>query len=103
MKLSIIMPCFNVEKTLARASDSIFMQRVSFDYEVIIVNDASTDSTLSVAEQYRAQHREIKVISNPVNCGNARSFYNGLSAAQGDYFCVLDGDDFHLNGILLRG
>lgn len=95
MKLSIIMPCFNVEKTLARALDSIFMQRVSFDFEVIVVNDASTDSTLSVAEQYRAQHREIKVISNPVNCGNARSFYNGLSAAQGDYFCVLDGDDYY--------
>lgn len=95
MKLSIIMPCFNVERTLARALDSIFMQRVSFDYEVIIVNDASTDATISIIEQYRAEHSEIKVINNPINCGNARSFYNGLCVAQGDYFCVLDGDDYY--------
>ena len=71
------------------------MQRVSFDFEVIIVNDASTDSTLSIIEQYRAEHREIKVINNPLNCGYAMSIYNGLCAAQGKYFCLLDGDDYY--------
>lgn len=95
MKLSIIMSCFNAEETLARALDSIFMQRVSFDYEVIIINDASTDSTPSIIEHYHTEHSEIRVINNPLNCGYAMSIYYGLCAAKSDYFCLLDSDDYY--------
>ena len=49
MKLSIIMPCFNVADTLERALDSVIMQEVSSDYEIIIVDDASSDETGSIA------------------------------------------------------
>lgn len=95
MKLSVIMPCYNVQNTLSRAMESILMQDVDFDYEVIIVNDASTDNTLGIAKDYEKKYKNIKVVDNRVNSGNARSFYNGLSEAKGDYFCVLDGDDYY--------
>lgn len=95
MKLSIIMPCYNVESTISRALDSVLMQKVNFDYEIIIVNDASTDRTLSIIEKYKQKYSQFVLISNTVNCGNARSFYNGLNQAKGDYFCVLDGDDYY--------
>lgn len=95
MKLSIIMPCFNVESTLTRALDSIIMQEVDFEYEVILVDDASTDHTVELAEQYAAQYSQIKIISNKVNKGNAYTYYTGLCASKGDYICVLDGDDYY--------
>lgn len=94
-KVSIIMPCFNVEHTLARALDSIFMQEVDFSYEVLIVDDASTDSTVLIAKQYAKNHPQIQLICNPSNQGNAYSYYTGLKAAQGEYICVLDGDDYY--------
>lgn len=95
MKLSIIMPCFNVGQTLARALDSIFMQKTNFDYEIIIVDDASTDSTSDIAHSYVIAHQNIRYLRNPENKGNAYSYYIGLNASLGDYFSVLDGDDYY--------
>lgn len=95
VKLSIIMPCYNVASTIRRALDSIFMQRVNFEYEIIAVDDASEDQTLDILQEYASLYRQIRIIKNQTNSGNAMSFYNGLSASQGDYFCVLDGDDYY--------
>lgn len=95
MKLSILMPCYNVEKTLQRALDSILMQKTNFEYEIIIINDASEDNTLTIANKYAWIFKNIVVISNEKNEGNAYSYYKGLCAAKGDYFCVLDGDDYY--------
>lgn len=95
MKLSIIMPCFNVADTLRRALDSIFFQDVSFPYEILLVDDASSDDTLAIAEAYAAEHPQLRILRHAENQGNAMAFYDGLSAAQGEYFCVLDGDDYY--------
>ena len=93
--LSIIMPCYNMETTLVRAIDSILMQKVDFEYEVIIVDYASTDKTQEISTAYAQKDKRIHVIKNKKNEGNAKSFYVGLCNARGDYFCVLDGDDFY--------
>lgn len=93
--LSIIMPLYNVEKTLQVALDSIFMQDVNFPYEIIVVDDASTDKTLEILEKNKEKYPQIKIIKHERNQGNAISFYDGLSAANGKYFCVLDGDDYY--------
>lgn len=95
MKLSIVMPCFNVESTLIRALDSISKQRVNFEYEILVVDDASTDKTVELAQTYAKTHSELQIISNQENRGNAFTYYTGLCAAKGDYFCVLDGDDYY--------
>ena len=54
--LSIIMPCYNVEDTIERALESIFMQEVDFPYEIIIVNDASTDESPLIFDRFREKH-----------------------------------------------
>lgn len=95
MKLSLIMPCYNVEKTLGRALDSILRQRVNFSYEVLIINDGSTDKTKAIAEYYCKNHPQVRLIDNAENQGNARTFKRGLESARGEYFAVLDGDDFY--------
>lgn len=95
MKLSIIMPCYNVEPTLERALRSVLSQKVDFPYEILIVDDASTDGTLKLAEKWKEKYPQIKILCNKENKGNAYSFYTALCASQGDYFCVLDGDDYY--------
>ena len=95
IKLSVIMPCYNMEETLPRALESVFMQKTDFSYEVIIVDDKSTDETLRIARQWQKEHDNIRILENEENQGNAMSFYRALSVAQGDCFCVLDGDDYY--------
>ena len=95
MKLSIIMPCYNVENTIERAIDSIYMQEVNFNFEVIIINDCSTDSTLNILRKYSDRYKNIKIIENDKNMGNALSFKKGIAESSGKYFTVLDGDDFY--------
>ena len=95
VKLSVIMPVFNVEKTIKEALDSVLMQEVNFPYEIIICNDCSTDNTLNIINEYKDKFNNIIFLNNATNSGNAISFYNALCIAKGDYFCVLDGDDFY--------
>lgn len=95
IKLSIIMPLFNVEDTIRLALDSILMQKVDFNYEIIAVDDCSTDNTLEILNEYTEKYPQIKIIKHEENQGNAIAFYNALCASNGDYFCVLDGDDYY--------
>lgn len=95
IKLSIIMPLFNVEDTIRLALDSILMQKVDFNYEIIAVDDCSTDNTLEILNEYAEKYPQIKIIKHEENQGNAIAFYNALCASSGDYFCVLDGDDYY--------
>ncbi len=94
-KLSVIMPCYNVSDTIDRAVRSIAMQQVNFEYEIIAIDDASTDETYAALQRLSAQLPALRILRNESNQGNAISFYRGLSEAQGDYFCVLDGDDYY--------
>lgn len=95
VKISVIMPCYNVADTVERAIDSILMQDVDFDYEIIAVDDCSKDNTVEILNKYAEKYSFIHLINHQQNKGNAISFYDGLCAAQGDYFCVLDGDDYY--------
>lgn len=52
-KLKILMPLYNRERFLAKALDSIFMQQTNFEYKIIIIDDASTDNSLYIAEEYK--------------------------------------------------
>ncbi len=95
IKVSILIPCFNEEKHIAQALDSVLMQETSFNYEIIICDDYSSDKSVDVISRYSEKYNNIKLIQNSGNYGNAISFYNLISKAKGEYFCVLDGDDFY--------
>ena len=92
--ISINIVARNAERTLARTLDSaLSQQRVRI--EIVFVNDASTDSTLGLAEEYKAKHPDVPftIISNPQNLGIAKSRNLALKASKGAYIAVLDSDD----------
>src|SRR6478752_6333156 len=94
MKLSVIMPVFNGGNTIAFALESILYQNVNFEFEVIVFDDCSTDDTRNIIQSYAEKFPCVKYHANPVNVGNAETFYNATRVARGEYFHVLDADDF---------
>ena len=99
MKLSILVMAYNVEKYIAEALDSIVMQKVNFSYEILIGNDGSSDGTVEILKEYEKKYPEIiklfltKRITRS-GSGDYLNFANLFANAKGEYFCVLDGDDF---------
>lgn len=93
-KISIIVPVYNVEKYLARCIDSLIHQTLS-DIEIILVNDASPDNSLSIMKKYQKQDpNRIIIIDSKINRkqGGARNL--GLKKARGEYICFVDSDDW---------
>lgn len=92
MRLSIIVPVFNAEKYLRPCLDSLVGQMMT-DYEVILVNDGSTDSSGEIMEAYRKAHPDLIRIMTVENGGQARARNLALAEAQGDYIGFTDSDD----------
>lgn len=93
-KISFILPCYNVERYVADCLNSIYAQDLSEDeYEVICVNDCSTDSTREVIARFAKQHSNLTLIDHKKNltAGGARN--TGIDVAQGEYIWFVDPDD----------
>lgn len=92
MRFSIIIPVYNVEKFLRRCLDSAFGQKFS-DYEVVAINDGSTDSSMRILENYQIEHPDLKIIHQEnKGLGGARN--TGIKNAKGDFLVFLDSDDY---------
>lgn len=101
--ISIILPVFNGENYLAEAVESVVRQSIT-NWELIIIDDGSTDSSAIIIEQFQCQHGAIQCISQR-NTGVTEARNRGIEAARGEYIAFLDQDDywapetlaFHLN------
>ncbi|MGL4722429.1 MAG: glycosyltransferase family 2 protein [Desulfovibrionaceae bacterium] len=93
--LSVIMPIYNVENTIAFALESVHMQKTSFAYEIIIIDDASTDNTIKIVQEYANIYRVITLLIKKQNLGKADSMFMAYKKIMSQYFTVLDGDDFY--------
>ena len=92
MKLSIIVPVFNLENYIATALESLLSIRFSFDYEIVVINDGSTDRSESIIRDYQQGHSEIVLYSiENQGVSNARNF--GIRKTKGEYITFVDGDD----------
>lgn len=92
--LSIIIPVYNMENFLDRCLDSFTcMSEYLFNYEIIVVNDGSTDNSKSIIDDYTCRFDFIKVVEQS-NSGLGESRNNGLSVAEGRYVWFVDSDDF---------
>ena len=94
MKISIIIPVYNGEKYIERNFDSI-RQQIFRDFEIIYVNDGSTDGSLDKLEKIKDNHKDnfqIKIINNE-NGGERTARNPGMDAAEGEYLCFIDIDD----------
>lgn len=92
VKISIIVPVFNVEKYLSECLNSLINQTLK-DIEIICVDDGSTDSSPSILEEFRNKDERIKVIRQE-NSGVSVARNNGLAIAQGEYVGFVDSDDW---------
>ena len=93
MKLSIIIPVYNVETYVRECLDSV-SELQNLDYEIIVVNDGSTDSSLQVVEDFWMNFEgDMKIISKK-NGGLSSARNCGIQSSCGDYICFLDSDDF---------
>ena len=92
IKLSVIIPVYNVEKYIAKCLDSILVDN-AFTGQVVCVNDGSTDSSGKILEEYAQKYPNVEIITQQ-NSGLSAARNAGLKVAAGEYICFLDSDDY---------
>lgn len=100
VKISIIIPIYNVEKYLPECLDSIISQTFS-DIEIICINDGSTDDSLKILQDYKKKDNRIIIIDKQ-NEGSGIARNIGLKKALGEYICFIDSDDWLENSTSLE-
>lgn len=94
MKLSFIVPIYNVEQYLRKCVDSLLAQDMPQNqYEIILVDDDSPDNCPKICDEYSEVHDNIRVIHQE-NGGLSAARNTGIAAAKGEYICFVDSDDY---------
>lgn len=101
MFLSIIVPVYNVEKYVDKCLESLTDQDID-DYEILVVNDASTDFSLDRIKYWEQKNNKIKVIDKPLNSGLSDTRNVGIKNASGEYIMFIDSDDYIDNDSLKK-
>lgn len=92
MKISVVMPVYNVEKYINSAIKSVLNQSFT-DFELIIIDDGSTDNTVKLIKEYK--DKRIKIWQNKKNLGLVPSLNKGIKKAKGEFIVRCDGDDIN--------
>ena len=92
--LSLIVPVYNMEKYLRECLDSVILPERADSFEVITINDGSTDMSLNILKEYESNYPEIFKVIDKVNGGYGSCFNVGKEIACGKYLKMLDSDDF---------
>ena len=101
--LTIIMPTWNKAKYIREALDSVFMQKTSYDYRIVVADDCSTDGTLDIVAEYeRAYPGVIRVLRSDRNLKLFRNVIRAYAIVKTPYFCVLDPDDYWSNPLKVQ-
>lgn len=90
-KISIIVPIYNAKKTLRRCIKSILSQTYT-DFELILINDGSTDSSINICNEYKYDKRVTLI--NKKNEGSVKARIDGINLARGEYITFIDADDW---------
>jgi len=99
--VSIITPCWNVERFIGQTIESVLSQTFA-NWELLIVDDGSTDRTAAIVNDYATADPRIILIRQPQNRGSALSRQSAIDRAKGRYLAFLDGDDIWLPNKLER-
>lgn len=102
-KISIVIPVYNAEKYIIRCLDSVKIQSYQ-DFEIILINDRSTDNTLEVLSNYQTENQQldIRIFTNEKNSGPSISRNFGIDNAKGSYIFFMDADDDFADDLALQ-
>ena len=95
MKLSLVVPCYNEAENVALFQDAVIraFEGCNYDYEIVYIDDGSTDATLvELRKLFKAQRCPVKVVSFSRNFGKESGLYAGLQHASGEYISLIDAD-----------
>lgn len=101
-KLTIIMPCYNCENTLAEAVESIFKQGLDIAFEVIMVDDGSTDGTKTLITQLSDKYPQINYVFHEKNRGGGAARNTAVEHSKGELIFCLDSDDILPDNMLSK-
>jgi glycosyltransferase involved in cell wall biosynthesis len=103
MKLSVAIITYNHENFIAQAIDSVLKQDTSFDYEIVIGEDCSTDKTREIVINYQKKYPDkIKALLPEKNLGITRNFIETINACRGQYIALCEGDDYWIDSHKLQ-
>lgn len=95
VQVSVCVFSYNYGKYLAQALDSILAQETSFDFEIVLGDDFSTDNTRAIASEYSDRYPGKFILSfNETNIGGTRNWLRAMNKCRGKYIALLDGDDY---------
>ena len=92
MKISVIIPCYNEEHTILKVIRLVHESLNRYEYEIILVDDASKDNTKMLLEEYSRSDEKIEVIYHDINSGKGAALRTGFNAAIGDVVIIQDAD-----------
>ncbi|MDO8638524.1 MAG: glycosyltransferase family 2 protein [Candidatus Daviesbacteria bacterium] len=94
MSITIFFPCYNDSKTIGKLVEDAFntVRKLTTDYEILVINDGSTDSSAKVLKKVSKKHREVKVITHEKNLGYGTALRTGFQEASKDLIFYTDGD-----------
>ena len=101
--ISVAVSTFNHQAFLQQAIDSVLMQKTVYPYELVLLDDCSTDGTTAIASACAQRYPErVRAIVHPVNQGAIESGLELLSLVRGDYVAMLEGDDYWIDADKLQ-
>ncbi len=92
MKISVIIPCYNEEKTIMEIIGLVHQSLNGYDYEIILVDDGSTDNTKIILEENSGSYEKLKVIFHSINYGKGAALRTGFNVAIGEVVIIQDAD-----------
>lgn len=92
-KISVVVAVYNAEKYLKKCIDSLLKQTYE-NIEIILINDCSNDSSLSICNEYSSKYPNVITLNNESNLGVSATRNKGIDASTGDYICFVDSDDY---------
>ena len=92
--LSIVIPAYNIERYLSKCLNSLVYAKNIGDCEILVINDGSSDNTLSIARNYEKRFKNIVKVIDKENGGHGSGINVGMKIAKGKYFKILDSDDW---------
>ena len=93
LKLSVVVPAYNEERSLVRCIERILtIADTDLELEILVVDDASQDGTLKLAQELARQHAQVRVFRHEVNQGKGAALHTGFAQATGDFVAIQDAD-----------